>query len=73
VFRFVMQRLQASAQVASTALVFQIEFTGVGQIGTAEAVQLLRRDVPGYSVLNRTDPSLAPPTARSRLPFEQVY
>jgi LPS-assembly protein len=73
VFRFVVQRLQASAQVASTALVFQIEFTGVGQIGTAEAVQLLRRDVPGYSVLNRSDPSLAPPSARSRLPFQQVY
>jgi LPS-assembly protein len=73
VFRFVVQRLQASADVASTSLVFQIEFTGVGQIGTAEAVQLLRRDVPGYSVLNRTDPSLAPPTSRSRLPFEQVY
>jgi len=73
VFRFVVQRLQASAQVASTALVFQIEFTGVGQIGTAEAVQLLRRDVPGYSVLNRSDPSFAPPSARSRLPFEQIY
>jgi len=69
----VVQRLQASAQVASTALVFQIEFTGVGQIGTAEAVQLLRRDVPGYSVLNRSDPSFAPPSARSRLPFEQIY
>jgi LPS-assembly protein len=73
VFRFVMQKLQASAQVTSTALVFQIEFTGVGQVGTAEAVQLLRRDVPGYSVLNRTDPALAPPTSRSRLPFEQVF
>jgi LPS-assembly protein len=73
VFRFVVQRLQASAQVTSTALVFQIEFTGVGQIGTAEAVQLLRRDVPGYSVINRTDPSLSPPSARPRLPFEQVY
>jgi hypothetical protein len=73
VFRFVMQKLQASAQVTSTALVFQIEFTGVGQIGTAEAVQLLRRDVPGYSVLNRTEPSLATPTSRSRLPFEQVF
>ena len=57
-----MQRLQAAASVASTALVFQLEFTGVGQVGTAEAVQLLRSDVPGYSVLNRTDPSLAPPS-----------
>jgi len=73
VFRFVVQRVQAAASVATTSLIFQIEFTGVGQIGTAEAVQLLRRDVPGYSVVNRTDPALAPPTARSRLPFEQVF
>jgi LPS-assembly protein len=73
VFRTVVQRLQASTTVASTALIFQLEFTGVGQIGTAEAVQLLRRDVPGYSVVNRGDPTLAPPAARSQLPFEQVY
>jgi LPS-assembly protein len=73
VFRTVVQRLQASTNVASTALVFQLEFTGVGQIGTAEAVQLLRREVPGYSVVNRGDPTLAPPTSRSQLPFEQVY
>ena len=68
-----MQRLQAASQVTSTALIFQLEFTGVGQIGTAEAVQLLRRDVPGYSVINRVDPALAPPSARSQLPFEQVF
>src|SRR5207253_164883 len=73
VFRFVVQRLQAASQVTSTALIFQLEFTGVGQIGTAEAVQLLRRDVPGYSVINRVDPALAPPSARSQLPFEQVF
>jgi LPS-assembly protein len=73
VFRAVVQRLQAAANVASTALIFQLEFTGVGQIGTAEAVQLLRRDVPGYSVINRGDPTLAPAAARSQLPFEQVY
>jgi LPS-assembly protein len=73
VFRVVVQRLQAAAQVASTALIFQLEFTGVGAIGTAEAVQLLRRDVPGYSVINRGDPSLMAPSARPRLPFEQVF
>jgi len=73
VFRAVVQRLQAATNVASTALIFQLEFTGVGQIGTAEAVQLLRRDVPGYSVVNRGDPSLTPPGARPQLPFEQVY
>jgi LPS-assembly protein len=73
VFRAVVQRLQAAANVASTALVFQLEFTGVGQIGTAEAVQLLSREVPGYSAVNRGDPTLAPPPARSQLPFEQRY
>ena len=73
VFRFVMQRIQAAAQVSSTAIIFQLEFTGIGQIGTAEAVQLLRRDVPGYSVINRSDPTLGPPAARPSLPFEQVY
>ncbi len=73
VFRAVVQRLQAATNVASTALIFQLEFTGVGQIGTAEAVQLLRRDVPGYSVINRGNPTLAPADARSQLPFEQVY
>jgi LPS-assembly protein len=73
VFRAVVQKIQASSQVASTALIFQLEFTGVGQIGTAEAVQLLRRDVPGYSVINRGDPALMAPSARPRLPFEQVF
>jgi LPS-assembly protein len=73
VFRFVVQRLQAASDVKSTAIIFQLEFTGVGQIGTAEAVQLLRRDVPGYSVINRVDPALTPPSARPRLPFEQVF
>ena len=73
VFRFVVQRIQAAAQVSSTAIIFQIEFTGVGQIGTAEAVQLLRRDVPGYSVVNRSDPALGAPSARPRLPFEQTF
>lgn len=72
-FRTVVQRLQAATNITSTALVLQLEFTGVGQIGTADAVQLLRRDVPGYSVVNRGDPTLAPGTTRSQLPFEQVY
>ncbi|HZE60843.1 MAG TPA: LPS-assembly protein LptD [Burkholderiales bacterium] len=73
VFRFVVQRLQAAADVTNTAIIFQIELAGVGQIGTADATQLLRRDVPGYSVLNRTDPALTPPGARSQLPFQQVF
>ena len=73
VFRAVVQRVQAATAVASTALVFQLEFNGVGQIGTDEAVELLKRNVPGYSVTNPSDARLAPPSVRPRLPFEQVY
>ena len=73
VFRTVVQRLQAATQVTSTSLIFQIEFNGLGQIGTDQASSFLRRNVPGYSVTNPSDPTLAPPSARSRLPFEQVY
>jgi hypothetical protein len=73
VFRAVVQRVQAATQIASSALVFQLEFNGVGQIGTDEAVELLKRNVPGYSVTNPADPRLAPPSVRPQLPFEQVY
>jgi LPS-assembly protein len=73
VFRFVVQRIQAAAQVSSTAFVFQLEFSGIGSIGTDEAIELLKRNVPGYSVTNPADSQFAPPSARPRLPFEQVY
>jgi LPS-assembly protein len=73
VFRAVVQRLQAAAQTSTTAFIFQIEFNGIGTIGTDEAVEILKRQVPGYSVTNPADPTLAPPSARPRLPFEQSY
>lgn len=73
IFRAVVQRIQAATRVSSTALIFQLEFSGVGQLGTDKAVDLLRRSVPGYSVTNPADPMLTPPGARSVLPFEQVY
>jgi LPS-assembly protein len=73
VLRLALQRLQAAAQVASSSFFFQLEFTGVGQVGTDEVVTLLKRNVPGYSVTNPTDPTLAPPALRQRLPFEQTY
>jgi len=59
--------------VSSTGFYFQLEFNGVGQIGTQEAVTLLRRSVPGYSVTNPRDQALGSPASRPRLPFEQVY
>ncbi len=71
--RVMAQRIQAAAQVSSTAFIFQIEFNGVGSIGTNDAVELLKRNVPGYSVTNPADPRLAPPSAQPRLPFEQSY
>jgi LPS-assembly protein len=71
--RVVALRVQASTEVSSTAFVFQLEFSGVGSIGTDEAVEILKRNVPGYSVSNPADPRLAPPGARPRLPFEQAY
>lgn len=73
VFRVVALRVQAAANVANTAIVLQLEFNGIGTIGTDEAVDILRRNVPGYSVSNPADPQFAPPSARSRLPFEQTY
>jgi LPS-assembly protein len=73
VFRAVVQRIQAAAQVSSTAFFFQLEFTGVGQIGTDEVITLLKRNVPGYSVTNPRDPTLAPSDAQRPLPFPMIY
>jgi LPS-assembly protein len=73
VFRAVVQRVQAATQVSSTGIFFQIEFNGIGQVGTEDAVGLLSRSVPGYSVTNPSDPALAPPSLRRQLPFEQVF
>jgi LPS-assembly protein len=73
VFRAVMQRVQAATQVSSTGFFFQLEFNGVGQVGTEDAVGLLSRSVPGYSVTNPRDRGLAPPSMRRELPFEQVF
>jgi LPS-assembly protein len=73
VFRGVFQRLQAATNVSSSALLFQLEFNGFGQIGSDDTLTLLRRTVPGYSVTNPSDQALVPPSLRSRLPFQQVY
>ena len=72
-FRFVMQRIQAAAQVSSISYFIQLEFTGVGQIGTDEIHTLLKRNVPGYAITNPRDPTLAPPSTRPPLPFGMVY
>ncbi|HEV7477418.1 MAG TPA: hypothetical protein VGO02_06750, partial [Burkholderiales bacterium] len=73
IFRAVVQRVQAAQQVSSTGFFFQLEFNGVGQIGTSDVVQLLTRNVAGYSVTNPRDDALRPPSLQRKLPFEQVY
>jgi LPS-assembly protein len=73
VFRAVVQRVQAATQVAATGFFLQLEFSGVGQIGTDDAVALLSRNVPGYTVTSARDPAAAPPSLRRPLPFEQVF
>lgn len=73
VFRAAAQRIQAAANVSSTSFFIQLEFNGIGQVGNDEIVTLLQRSVSGYSIVNPNDPTLVPPSARSRLPFEQVY
>ena len=73
VFRSVVQRVRAATQVSTTQILFQLEFSGLGALGTDETVELLKRNVPGYAVTNPSDPTLAPPSSRPRLPFEQTY
>jgi LPS-assembly protein len=73
VFRAAFQRIQAAAQVVSTAVYFQLVFVGAGELGTDEVLTLLRRNVPGYSITNPSDPTLAPPSLQRPLPFQQIY
>jgi LPS-assembly protein len=73
VFRGVFQRIQAATQTTSTGMYFQIEFNGLGQIGSDDTVDFLKRTVPGYARTNPSDPQLVPQSLRPRLPFEQVF
>lgn len=73
VFRVLLQRLQAATQTTSTAIFFQLEFNGLGGIGSDDIVTLLQRNIPGYAVTNPGDGRLAPPSMRRTLPFEQVF
>lgn len=73
VFRGAFQRLQAAVQTTSTGVFFQLEFNGFGSLGSDEVISLLKRSVSGYAVTNPAQSSLVPPSARPRLPFEQVF
>ncbi len=71
VFRAVAQRVQAATDVTSKAILFQLEFNGLGQIGSNETVNLFRRSVPGYSVTNPRDQTLVPPSLQPQRAFDQ--
>ncbi|MDH3318405.1 MAG: LPS assembly protein LptD, partial [Betaproteobacteria bacterium] len=73
VFRAVYQQAQAATDVTSKAILFQLEFNGLGQIGSNDTLTMFRRNVPGYSVTNPRDQSLVPPSAQRALPFEQAF
>jgi LPS-assembly protein len=73
VIRGAFQRLQAATATTSSGVFFQIEFNGLGGLGSDDLVTLLKRSVPGYAVTNPTESRLVPPSMQRRLPFEQVF
>ena len=73
VFRGAYQRLQAATATTSSGVFFQIEFNGVGGLGSDEIVTLLKRNVPGYAVTNPTESRLVPQSMHPQLPFQQVF
>ena len=73
ILRFTAQRVQAATQISSTGFYVFLELRGVGELGTDEALQLLKRDIPGYSVTNPGDQRFVPPSMQRPLPFQQVF
>lgn len=74
VFRAVFSRIQAAAQTTASTLLFQLELNGLGSAGIGgNAVNFLKREIPGYAVTNPSDATLVPPGVRQPLPFEQIY
>lgn len=72
-FRGAFQRLQAATNTTSSGIFLQLEFNGVGGLGSDDIVTLLKRNVPGYAVINPSEPRLTPPSMRPPLPFQQVF
>jgi len=50
--RVVFQRLATQTQVSNTALFFQLELNGFAKVGS-NPLDILRRNVPGYGVINQ--------------------
>lgn len=53
--RVVMQRLATQTQLSNTALFFQLELNGFAKVGS-NPLDILRRNVPGYGVINQQNP-----------------
>ena len=53
--RVVMQRLATQTQESNTALFFQLELNGFARVGSSP-LDILRRNVPGYGVINQQNP-----------------
>lgn len=53
--RVVMQRLATQTQISNTALFFQLELNGFAKVGSSP-LDILRRNVPGYGVINQQNP-----------------
>ncbi len=53
--RVVFQRLATQTQLTNTALFFQLELNGFAKVGSSP-LDILRRSVPGYGVINQQNP-----------------
>ena len=56
VARAVLQRFASAANSSTTTIMFQLELNGFASLGSSPA-EILRRNVPGYSILNSRDSS----------------
>jgi LPS-assembly protein len=52
IFRVVGQRIPTGTGVATSSLFFQLELSGLARLGS-NPLQVLRRNVPGYQILNQ--------------------
>jgi len=73
IFRIMVTRLQAATQTTSSAIYLQLEFPGIGGLGSDDIVTILRRNIPGYAVTNPSNGAFAAPSMQRALPFEQVF
>ena len=73
VLRGLLQRQQVAAGSTSNTILFQIQFNGLGEIGSSDVAGYLKRDIPGYAASNPSSAQLVPPSMQQRLPFPQVF